>query len=134
MCDANSLLLIIGNDVDQSCINFGRSRWAKQRKRKSLTPNGAPVPASREPFAARCRRICRSARLLIREIMAGRLADGARLPSEREMAAGLNVAVGTLRRGLQDLQDKGLLERIQGSGNYVRARRGIAWRLRLLPA
>lgn len=60
--------------------------------------------------------------MLIREIMAGRLADGARLPPEREMAASLNVAVGTLRRALQDLQDKGLLERIQGSGNYVRAR------------
>ncbi len=59
--------------------------------------------------------------MLIREIMAGRLADGARLPPEREMAASLNVAVGTLRRALQDLQDKGLLERIQGSGNYVRA-------------
>jgi GntR family transcriptional regulator len=60
--------------------------------------------------------------MLIREIMAGRLADGARLPPEREMAASLDVAVGTLRRALQDLQDKGLLERIQGSGNYVRAR------------
>ncbi len=60
--------------------------------------------------------------MLIREIMAGRLADGARLPPEREMAASLKVAVGTLRRALQDLQEKGLLERIQGSGNYVRAR------------
>ncbi|WP_245417405.1 GntR family transcriptional regulator [Aminobacter sp. AP02] len=60
--------------------------------------------------------------MLIREIMAGRLANGARLPPEREMAASLQVAVGTLRRALQDLQDKGLLERIQGSGNYVRAR------------
>ena len=59
--------------------------------------------------------------MLIREIMAGRLADGARLPPERDMAASFNVAVGTLRRALQDLQDKGLLERIQGSGNYVRA-------------
>lgn len=60
--------------------------------------------------------------MLIREIMAGRLADGARLPPERDMAASLGVAVGTLRRALQDLQDKGLLERIQGSGNYIRAR------------
>ena len=59
--------------------------------------------------------------LLIREIAAGRLADGARLPPEREMAASMNIAVGTLRKALADLTEKGLLERIQGSGNYVRA-------------
>jgi len=35
-------------------------------------------------------------RHLLREIMAGRLADGARLPPEREMAAEFGVAVGTL--------------------------------------
>jgi GntR family transcriptional regulator len=60
--------------------------------------------------------------MLIREIGAGRLADGARLPPEREMAASLGIAVGTLRRALSDLTGKGLLDRIQGSGNYVRAR------------
>jgi len=58
--------------------------------------------------------------LLIRDIAAGRLADGARLPPEREMAASLGIAVGTLRRALADLVDKGLLERVQGSGNYIR--------------
>lgn len=62
--------------------------------------------------------------MLIREIAAGRLADGARLPPEREMAASLGIAVGTLRRALSDLTEKGLLDRIQGSGNYVRARGG----------
>jgi GntR family transcriptional regulator len=60
--------------------------------------------------------------MLIREIAAGRLADGARLPAEREMAQSLGIAVGTLRRALADLTEKGLLDRIQGSGNYVRAR------------
>ncbi len=58
--------------------------------------------------------------MLIRDIAAGRLADGARLPPEREMAAQLGIAIGTLRRALADLTEKGLLERIQGSGNYVR--------------
>ncbi len=58
--------------------------------------------------------------MLIRDIAAGRLADGVRLPPEREMAAQLGIAVGTLRRALADLTEKGLLERIQGSGNYVR--------------
>ncbi len=60
--------------------------------------------------------------MLIREIVAGHLADGARLPPERQMAAELNVAVGTLRRALALLEEKGLLERIHGSGNYVRSR------------
>lgn len=60
--------------------------------------------------------------LLIRDIAAGRLADGERLPPEREMAAALGIAVGTLRKALAVLTRKGLLERVQGSGNYVRHR------------
>ncbi|SFE48626.1 GntR family transcriptional regulator [Roseivivax sediminis] len=58
--------------------------------------------------------------LLIREIRAGRYAEGERLPPEREMAAALGTSVGTLRKALADLTDKGLLERRHGSGNYVR--------------
>ena len=61
-----------------------------------------------------------TAELLIREIAAGRLADGARLPPERDMAGDLDISVGTLRKALNDLTDRGLLERVQGSGNYVR--------------
>lgn len=60
--------------------------------------------------------------LLIRDIAAGRLVDGARLPPERDMAADLGIAVGTLRQALKVLSDNGMLERIQGSGNYIRAR------------
>jgi len=65
-------------------------------------------------------------RHLLREIMAGRLADGARLPPEREMAAEFGVAVGTLRRALAALERQGLLERRQGSGNYIRAGQEMA--------
>lgn len=57
--------------------------------------------------------------LLIREVVAGRLADGARLPPERDMAADLNVSVGTLRRALERMTELGMLNRIQGSGNYI---------------
>jgi GntR family transcriptional regulator len=60
--------------------------------------------------------------LLIRDIAAGRLIDGERLPPERDMAAGLGIAVGTLRQALKDLADKGMLRRVQGSGNYVQAK------------
>lgn len=75
----------------------------------------AAVPAPAAPLHVQI------ARLLIREIMAGRLADGQRLPPEREMAAEMGIAVGTLRKALADLAAQGLLERVQGSGNYVRA-------------
>ena len=60
--------------------------------------------------------------LLIRDIAAGRLIDGERLAPEREMAAEIGIAVGTLRAALRDLTQKGMLVRVQGSGNYVRAK------------
>ncbi|MBB6180294.1 GntR family transcriptional regulator [Pseudorhizobium flavum] len=59
--------------------------------------------------------------LLIRDIAAGRLIDGEKLPPEREMAENLGIAVGTLRKALSELQAHGMLERVQGSGNYIRA-------------
>lgn len=59
--------------------------------------------------------------VLIREIAAGRLVDGVRLPPERELAQQYGTTVRTLRKALAELEKKGLLERVQGSGNYVRA-------------
>lgn len=61
------------------------------------------------------------AELLVRDIAAGRLIDGEKLATEREMAANLGIAVGTLRKTLAELQSRGLLKRIHGSGNYIRA-------------
>lgn len=58
--------------------------------------------------------------MLAREIQAGIYPDGTKLKTEREMAQDLGIAVGTLRKALADLTEKGLVERIQGSGNYVR--------------
>ena len=63
--------------------------------------------------------------MLIREVAAGHLPDGVKLPPEREMAADLGIAVGTLRKSLADMQEKGLFQRIHGSGNYVRAKSEI---------
>ncbi|MBS1304265.1 GntR family transcriptional regulator [Loktanella sp. SALINAS62] len=62
---------------------------------------------------------------LIREIAAGHLADGSRLPGERDMARDLDLSVGTLRKALAVLESKGLLHRVQGSGNYVRHRADV---------
>lgn len=61
------------------------------------------------------------AEMLVREVAAGRLIDGEKLAPERDMAADLGIAVGTLRKSLAELQERGLLERVQGSGNYIRA-------------
>lgn len=61
------------------------------------------------------------AETLIRDMAAGRLIAGERLPPERRMADDMGIAVGTLRKALSDLADRGLLERIQGSGNYVKS-------------
>lgn len=65
------------------------------------------------------------AEMLTRDIAAGRLADGARLPPEREMAEALGIAVGTLRRALDVLDERQLIDRKQGSGNYIRARSDV---------
>lgn len=61
-----------------------------------------------------------TAEMLTREIAAGRLIEGERLPPERTMAANLGLSVGTLRKALSDLEARGLLDRVQGSGNYVK--------------
>lgn len=73
-------------------------------------PQSAPLPT-----------YLRLAETISRDIAAGRLKDGQRLPTEREMAAAQGVAVGTLRKALAELEGRGLLMRRQGSGNYIRA-------------
>lgn len=58
--------------------------------------------------------------MLAREIKAGVLLDGEKLEPERTMAKRLGISVGTLRKALSELNQSGMLERVQGSGNYVR--------------
>jgi len=60
------------------------------------------------------------AELLARQIKAGYWRQGERLPTEAELAHTLDVAVGTLRKSLALLSEQGVLERIQGSGTYVK--------------
>jgi GntR family transcriptional regulator len=83
-------------------------------------------PTPPEPASAAAPLYAVVERHLMREIMAGRLADGARLPPERDMAASFGVAVGTLRKALAALEERGLLERRHGSGNYIRAGQEIS--------
>ncbi|MDO5613389.1 MAG: GntR family transcriptional regulator [Paracoccus sp. (in: a-proteobacteria)] len=73
------------------------------------------------PLTAPLPTYLRIAETICRDIAAGRLADGDRLPPERDMAASRGIAVGTLRKALAELETRGLLERRHGSGNYIRA-------------
>ena len=58
--------------------------------------------------------------LLNRQILAGHYRAGERLPTEANLARSMNVAVGTLRKALDVLEKQRVIERIQGSGTYVR--------------
>jgi GntR family transcriptional regulator, arabinose operon transcriptional repressor len=59
---------------------------------------------------------------LHREIQAGRLKAGDRLPSEVDLERKFGVSRITVGRAVRDLQIAGLVERRPGSGSYVRAR------------
>ncbi len=77
-------------------------------------PNDAPTNAARKmPLHLQI------SAMLAREIQSGVLVDGEKLAPERQMAAQLSISVGTLRKALQDLEQKGMLNRVHGSGNYV---------------
>jgi GntR family transcriptional regulator len=57
---------------------------------------------------------------LRRRIVSGALATGERLPSERQLSAHYRVSTPTLRDALGVLQAEGLVEKVQGRGNFVR--------------
>ncbi|WP_330330405.1 GntR family transcriptional regulator [Streptomyces sp. NBC_00536] len=54
------------------------------------------------------------------QISTGRLRVGERLPSEAQLAARYKVSTPTLRNALALLQGEGLIEKIHGSGNFIR--------------
>lgn len=60
------------------------------------------------------------AKMLERMIVEGAFAAGQRLPSERELAAHLDVSRPSLREALHKLETRGLLETRHGGGTYVR--------------
>jgi len=56
---------------------------------------------------------------LLGKMQAGQFLAGAPFPPERELAASLDVAVGTLRNALRELEEEGMIRRIQGKGTFV---------------
>ncbi len=55
-------------------------------------------------------------------ILDGTLVPGQKLPPERELAEQFSVSRPSLREAIQKLAAKGLIERKQGGGNYVKKR------------
>lgn len=56
---------------------------------------------------------------LFKMINEGSYKEGARLPSEPDLAKSLGVSRTTLRQALSLLQDDGLIKNIQGKGNFI---------------
>jgi DNA-binding GntR family transcriptional regulator len=52
-------------------------------------------------------------------IASGELAPGARLEGERELAEALGVAIGTVRRAVEDLRERGLVVTLPAKGTYI---------------
>ena len=52
-------------------------------------------------------------------IAAGELAPGAMLPAERDMAEEYGVAVGTVRRAVEELRSRGLVITLPAKGTFV---------------
>jgi DNA-binding transcriptional regulator YhcF (GntR family) len=68
--------------------------------------------------------------LLEDEIVAGRFAEGARLPSSRELASSLEVNPNTAARALQILADRSIAEAARGTGYSVAPEALVRSRLR----
>lgn len=52
-------------------------------------------------------------------IAAGELPPGAMLPAERDMAEQYGVAIGTVRRAVEELRGRGLVVTLPAKGTYV---------------
>lgn len=56
---------------------------------------------------------------LAARIEAGELRVGARLEGERELAGEYGVAIGTARRAIQELRDRGLAVTLPSKGTFI---------------
>jgi len=83
------------------------------------TVTGVPPfdPAAGEPAYV----YVRMADHLAARIAGGELPAGSRLPGERDLAAEYGVALGTARRAVSELRDRGLAVTLPAKGTFVRS-------------
>lgn len=55
------------------------------------------------------------------DIASGKLTPGARLPGERALAEQYGVAVGTARRAVEELRQRGLVFTLPAKGTFIAA-------------
>jgi DNA-binding GntR family transcriptional regulator len=53
------------------------------------------------------------------QIASGKLQPGARLNGERDLAEEYGVAIGTARRAVEELRDRGLVVTVPAKGSFV---------------
>ncbi|WP_343233610.1 FCD domain-containing protein [Streptomonospora sp. PA3] len=80
---------------------------------RSAPPGAHPAPAERLPVTQR------AIEHIKRMIAAGDLRPGDRLPTERDLAAGLGVSRSSMREAIRALTALGVLEARHGAGVYV---------------
>lgn len=61
--------------------------------------------------------------LIEADIRSGKLPDGAALPGERAMTEIYQVSIGTVRRAVRELRERGLVATLPAKGTYVIAPR-----------
>jgi DNA-binding transcriptional regulator YhcF (GntR family) len=49
----------------------------------------------------------------------GLLVPGERLPTQRDLSVGLNIARGTIQKAYEELEKKGVVEIVKGSGSFI---------------
>jgi GntR family transcriptional repressor for pyruvate dehydrogenase complex len=85
--------------------------------RSDLAPSDASVPAKRA--LSRATAADQIIEQLRTQILAGEIALGAKLPTERELGLEFGVSSPTIREALRALSSMGLIEARRGSGAYV---------------
>jgi GntR family transcriptional regulator, arabinose operon transcriptional repressor len=76
-----------------------------------------PRKFSAEPHAPKYRQVFEN---LSREILSGKYRPGGKFPSEAALVQHFGTSRITIGRALRELQQRGLVQRIAGSGTYVR--------------
>ena len=80
------------------------------------------MPSAIGPPSRRCRSTGRFSRKLSRDIRIGKFQPGQNLPSEAALVQQFGTSRITIGRALRELKERGLVERVAGSGTFVPAR------------